>query len=299
MKKYIPKIFDKLIFNKKLINNEAISKVVNIQIKYLFNRSLSKMLKKDLISIVVPYHKKKTFFNETIQSINKQTYKNFEVIIIYDDIDKSELIYVKKILKNFNFKKKLLVNSKNIGAGLSRNKGIKISKGKFVAFCDADDLWNKNKLKTQLKFMKKKKLHFSHSNYYIIDSNSKKIGKFKVPKDISFDQLIKSCDIGLSTVMISKTLIKKNLFSNLRTKEDYLLWIKSTKHLNNLVSINKELVYWRYLKNSLSSSNIQKIRDAYILYRNHLNFSFLFSIFCTFRLSFYALIKKINIYSKI
>ena len=98
--------------------------------------------------------------------------------------------------------------------------------------------------------------------------------------------------------MISKSVVKKNLFSSLKTKEDYLLWLKSIKHLKILKSINKELVYWRYLKNSLSSSNFQKLSDAFRLYKNHLNFSFLFSIYCVFRLSFYALIKKITVYSK-
>ena len=92
------------------------------------------MVKKNFISIIIPYHKKKSFFKETLQSINKQSYKNFEVIIIYDDIDKSELIYVKEILKNYNFKKKLLINNKIIGAGLSSNRGIKNSKGDFIAF---------------------------------------------------------------------------------------------------------------------------------------------------------------------
>jgi len=146
-------------------------------------------MKKDFISIIIPYHKKKSFFKETIKSINNQSYKNFEVIIIYDDSDKSELNYVKKILRNFKFKKKLLINNKTIGAGLSRNKGIKACRGQFIAFCDADDLWTKDKLKIQLKFMKKKNLQFSHSNYYIININSKKIGKFIVPKAISFNQL--------------------------------------------------------------------------------------------------------------
>ncbi len=232
-------------------------------------------------------------------SINKQTYKNFEVIIIYDDIDKSELGYVKKIIKKPKFKKKLIINNKVIGAGLSRNKGIKVSNGEYIAFCDADDLWVKDKLKLQLKFMKKKNILFSHSNYFIIDSKSKKIGEFQAPKNISYNQLIKSCDIGLSTVMISKSLIKNNLFSNLKTKEDYLLWIKLIKYLKNFESVNKNLVYWRQLENSLSSSNTQKLEDAYNLYRNHLNLNFFFSIFCVFRLSFYALLKKIIVYLKI
>ena len=63
--------------------------------------------------------------------------------------------------------------------------------------------------------------------------NSKKVGKLKVPKNISYDQLLKSCDIGLSTVMISRSVIKKNLFSSLKTKEDYLLWLKSIKYLKH------------------------------------------------------------------
>ena len=257
------------------------------------------MFKKNVISIIIPYHKKKNFFKETIESINKQSYKNFEVIIIYDDIDKLELEFVKKILKKSKFKKKLLVNKKIIGAGLSRNKGIKVSKGEFIAFCDADDLWNKDKLKIQLNFMKKENILFSHSNYLIIDNASKKIGNLEVPKNISYNQLIRSCDIGLSTVMISRSLTKDYLFSSLKTKEDYLLWIKLIRQLKNFKSINKDLVYWRYLKNSLSSSNFQKLGDAIKLYRYHLNFSFLFSIFCVLRLSFYALIKKTFIYFKI
>ena len=140
--------------------------------------------------------------------------------------------------------------------------------------------------------MKKENILFSHSNYSIIDYATKKFGNLKVPKNISYSQLIKSCDIGLSTVMISQSLTKNNLFSNLKTKEDYLLWIKLIRHLKNFKSINKDLVYWRFLKNSLSSSNFQKLRDAFELYNNRLNFSFLFSIFCVLRLSFNALIKK-------
>ncbi len=257
------------------------------------------MFKKNFISIIIPYHKKRIFFKETIESINKQSFKNFEVIIIYDDTDKTELDYVKKTIRNLKFRKKLIINNKVIGAGLSRNKGIRVSKGEYIAFCDADDLWNKDKLKIQLSFMKKENILFSHSNYSIIDYASKKIGNLKVPKNISYSQLIKSCDIGLSTVMISQSLTKNNLFSNLKTKEDYLLWIKLIRHLKNFKSINKDLVYWRFLKNSLSSSNFQKLRDAFELYNNRLNFSFLFSIFCVLRLSFNALIKKTIIYFKI
>ncbi len=98
--------------------------------------------------------------------------------------------------------------------------------------------------------------------------------------------------------MVSRSLIKNNLFSNLKTKEDYLLWFKLNKHLRSFIGINKCLVYWRQSENSLSSSNIQKLCDAFKLYKNHLNLSFFFSIYCVYRLSMYALIKKYIIYSK-
>tara|TARA_E500000331_G_scaffold303444_1_gene305934 strand:+ start:79 stop:264 length:186 start_codon:yes stop_codon:yes gene_type:complete len=60
---------------------------------------------KDLITIIIPYFKKKSFFKETINSVYNQTYKNYEVILIYDDIDKSELEYAKYILKKIKKKK--------------------------------------------------------------------------------------------------------------------------------------------------------------------------------------------------
>ena len=111
------------------------------------------------VSIIIAYHKKKLFFEYTINSIFNQTYRNFEVIVVYDDVDHSELRFVKKILKKLP-KYKIIINKKNIGAGLSRNKGIRFAKGQFIAFCDADDLWHIKKLETQIFFMQKKKLIF-------------------------------------------------------------------------------------------------------------------------------------------
>ena len=74
------------------------------------------MLKKDFITVIVPYHKKKFFFQETINSIIKQSYKNYELVVVYDDEDKSDLEHIKKILKSNKKKKiKLIINSKNLG----------------------------------------------------------------------------------------------------------------------------------------------------------------------------------------
>ena len=140
--------------------------------------------KKILLSIIIPYHKKKNFFNSTIKSIYNQTFKNYEVILIYDDNDYGEINYVKNQLKKIK-NRKLIINKKIIGPGLSRNIGIKNAKGKLIAFCDADDIWHKNKLSEQIKFMEKNNLKFSHTSYNIINYKGNKIGQFKIKEKIN------------------------------------------------------------------------------------------------------------------
>ena len=82
-------------------------------------------------SIIIAYYKKKLFFEETINSILNQTYSNFEVILVYDDVDRDELKFVKKILTKLP-RYKVIINKKNIGAGLSRNKGIYFANGQYM-----------------------------------------------------------------------------------------------------------------------------------------------------------------------
>ena len=80
-----------------------------------------------LVSVIVPYFKKKKFIEKTINSIKSQTHKNLEIIIVYDDEDHSDLKLVNKI-KNSDKRIKLIVNKKSLDAGRSRNIGIKKSK---------------------------------------------------------------------------------------------------------------------------------------------------------------------------
>ena len=110
----------------------------------------------DLISVIIPYYKKKEYIASSINSVLKQSYKNLELIIIYDDSNLDDLIVLNNIKKK-DKRIKIFINKKNLGAGLSRNKGIKLSKGNFIAFLDSDDLWSPNKLKKQIFFMKQGK----------------------------------------------------------------------------------------------------------------------------------------------
>jgi teichuronic acid biosynthesis glycosyltransferase TuaG len=252
-------------------------------------------MKKNIISVIIPYFKKRIFFKETIRSIINQSYKNFEIILIYDDTNQNELKFVKDVLKKFR-NKKILINKNNMGPGNSRNKGILKAKGDYIAFCDADDVWKKNKLSSQLNFMKKNKINFSHTSYSIINKYSKNIGEFKIKKELNYLNLLQSCDIGLSTVIASKKILLKNKFCSLKTKEDYELWLRLSKKNNLLLGLDKNLSSWRITENSLSSSLVQKILDSLRLYYCYEKYNILISLFYVVRLTSFALLKKIKIY---
>ena len=247
----------------------------------------------DLISVIIPYYKKKEYIISSINSVLNQTYKNLEIIIIYDDLNKKDLNLLKKIKKK-DKRIKIYINKKNLGAGRSRNKGIKLSKGIFVAFLDSDDLWKKNKLKKQIFFMKKNGINASHTSYTIINSNNKIIGS-RNAKDMSYKLLLKSCDIGLSTVVLKKEIITSKIkFANIKTKEDYVLWLKITFNNNKIFALKDNLTKWRKLEDSLSSSKLQKIYDGYLVYRKYMNFNLLKSFGFLMLLSFNYFLKNIK-----
>ena len=192
----------------------------------------------DLVSIIVPYYKKKKFIKRALLSVLNQSYKKFELILIYDDKNKKDLSYIKKLVK-LDKRILLIVNDKNLGVGFSRNKGIKVSKGKYICFLDSDDFWNKNKIKEQLNFMKNNKVVISHTSYNIVDNN-KKISTRYARNFLNFNSLVFSCDIGCSTVMLKKEILFKNEnFPPLKTKEDFVLWLKLLKKKNKIYSLNK------------------------------------------------------------
>ena len=247
----------------------------------------------DLVSIITPYYKKKKYIELTINSVLQQTYKNFELIIIYDDQNKEDLNLLKNLTKK-DKRIKLYINKKNLGAGRSRNKGIKLCQGSLIAFLDADDLWARNKLKKQIFFMKKSLVDISHTSYHIINSDNKKIGN-RIAKDMNHKLLLSSCDIGLSTVIMKKKIITNKIkFANINTKEDYVLWLKITLDNKKIFALKNNLTKWRKLNDSLSASKIQKLYDGYLVYRKYMNFSLAKSFIYLLLLSFNYGLKELR-----
>ncbi|MBC8302292.1 MAG: glycosyltransferase family 2 protein [Pelagibacterales bacterium] len=245
-----------------------------------------------LVSVIVPYYKKIDYIKKSINSILSQTFKDFEIILIYDDSELNDLSFINKEYGE-NSKIKIIKNSVNFGAGVSRNIGIEKSSGKIIAFLDADDIWLPQKLEKQTNFMIENKFDFTFCNYEKKISTDKYI-KVKSQKNrLGYDDLIKSCDIGLSTVLLNREIIKNELFPPIKTKEDYVAWLKITKENIYAYNLDESLVIWNQVKNSLSSNFLQKISDGFKVYYTYEKFSIIKSLYCLFKLSVNSLKRKI------
>ena len=247
----------------------------------------------DLVSVIIPYHKKRNFVKETIISVINQSYDNLEILIIYDDTNLNDLEFIKEVSKK-DKRIKIINNNKILGAGLSRNIGIEQSNGKYIAFIDADDTWVSDKLKDQISFMKKNDYQISHTSYFIIDEKKKIIGQRKARDLLSVNEVLKSCDIGLSTVIIEKKVIIKTSakFPPLVTKEDFVLWLTLLEKNYKFYAYDSNLTNWTDSKNSLSSSTIQKLFDGFKVYNSYMHFNIIKSLYYLICLSLNYLKKK-------
>jgi len=248
-----------------------------------------------LVSVIMPYYNKKNYFLKSINSVLKQTYTNLEILIIYDDQNRSDLEYIKNCIKN-DLRVKIIFNDNNKGAAYSRNKAISIACGEYIAFLDCDDYWETNKIEAQLNFMLTHGCDFSHTTYQVINYKGKIVSTIKARSTLKYKELLKSCDIGLSSVILKRKLLNDMKFPELKTKEDFVLWLRLAKESVVLAGLDKPLMYWRRTSNSLSSSILQRLKDAFKVYHLYEKKNFFYSVFCVIRLSTYAFIKKINLY---
>ena len=243
------------------------------------------------VSVIIPYYKKINYIKKTINSVLNQTFQDFEIILIYDDDILDDLITLENEYKK-NPKIKIIKNSNNLGAGISRNIGIKHASGEIISFLDADDFWLPEKLNKQIKFMNENNYDFTFCNYEKKLSEKKNIKIVSLKKKIGYKDLIRSCDIGLSTVSIKKKILIDNLFPPLKTQEDYVAWLKITKKNSYAYNFPESLVIWNKSKNSLSSNFFQKIKDAFKVYNIYEEFNIIKSLYCLFLLCLNSLKRK-------
>ncbi|WP_299883717.1 glycosyltransferase family 2 protein [uncultured Lacinutrix sp.] len=235
---------------------------------------------KALVSIITPLYNSESFITETISSILNQTYKNWELILVDDcSIDKTVELIQELVLKHKNIK--LLKNKSNSGAAVSRNNGINIAKGDFIAFLDADDLWKPQKLEKQIQFMHEENCNVCFCSYEQIDESSKPLNILvKALPILSYKKLLKTNYLGNLTGIYNAKTLGKITTPNLRKRQDWLLWLAAIKKSGKPArSIQESLAYYRVRKGSISSNKISLLKYNYLVYKKGLGFSTLKSCY--------------------
>ena len=184
----------------------------------------------ELVSIIMPSYNTADFISMTIESVLKQTYKNWELLIVDDcSTDNTDEVVAKYDDKRIIY----LKNKKNSGAAVSRNKALKNAKGKWIAFLDSDDLWYSIKLEEQIKFMEKNKYSFSYTNYREVDENGRENGvEVTGPKKITKRGMYHYCWPGCLTVMYDAEKVGKIQIADIKKNNDYAMWLKVIKKAN-------------------------------------------------------------------
>ena len=182
----------------------------------------------ELVSIVMPSYNTEKYILASIKSVQEQTYKKWELIIVDDCSTDNTLEIVKKHIEETKESRiRLLSNEKNSGAAISRNYALREAKGRWIAFLDSDDLWEPDKLEKQLRFMVEHNYRFSYTGYQEIDNYGKETGcVVSGPKHISKFGMYSFCWPGCLTVMYDREAIGLLQIADIKKNNDYAMWLK-------------------------------------------------------------------------
>lgn len=220
------------------------------------------------VSIIMPAYNSEVFLSETIQSVICQTYNNWELLII-DDCSTDDSRLIAKQHSKLDPRIKLLVNKTNSGPAITRNYGIQEASGRFIAFLDSDDLWDKEKLSKQINFMISNNYHFTYSYYSQITEQGNFIKNIdNLPNRVSYKSSMKSNKIGCLTAIFDVEFFGKVYMENLKNRQDYTLWLKLLKKEKYAYCFQEILAYYRIRENSISSNKYKLIKYHWIIYRN-------------------------------
>lgn len=248
-----------------------------------------------LVSVVMPMYNSEKTIAESIESVTKQTYRDFELIVVDDDSSDSSYEIVKSIA---DIEPKVIVikNHHTKGASGARQTAIDVAKGGYIAFLDSDDIWHPEKLEKSIQFMEKHDYAFIYTDYYIFKNKLTDFYGFKyeTPNSISYNDLLKYCPIGCLTVVLKEDIIRGVTFRDY-PKEDYLYWLDILRNDHKAHRLPQALSFYRTGHQSISSNKFKEIkRQFYIIHHLH-DISILRSFLCIAIYAINGIIKNINI----
>ena len=246
----------------------------------------------ELVSIITPTWNCGRWIAETIQSVQTQTYSNWEMLIVDDCSTDNTHEIVERFMAD-DSRIKYFCNEKNSGAALSRNLALREAKGRWIAFLDSDDLWVPEKLERQIQFMTENNYAFSYHKYSEIDEQSKDLGiMVSGIKHISKWKQFDYCWQGCLTVMYDTKTVGLIQIADIKKNNDYAIWLKAIKKADCYL-LNECLAKYRKRTGSISNhSYIKLIKWHYKLFRKAENQNLIISAFNTFRNICFGIYKK-------
>lgn len=227
-------------------------------------------MREKLISVIIPTYNRVNYLRISVNSVIQQTYKNIEIIIVDDcSTDNTENIINRVQDKRIRY----LRNKENIGAGASRNRGIKEAKGEFIAFLDDDDEWLPKKLEKQMLLFNLLPDDYGlvYCGHIIYDMNGDLIGRKKSQyRGNVLREILNGCILGGSTPLIRKTVFSKVGYnnSNLKSSIDWEMWIRIAENYK-FDFVDEYLVKYIIHEDQISTKRKNRIEDLELIYKSH------------------------------
>lgn len=221
----------------------------------------------NLVSIIMPLYNGEKFIKITLESVLKQTYKNWELLITNDGSkDSSPKIVEEYIKKDERIK---LFNQINRGSAAARNNSLKEAKGKYIVFLDSDDIWEDNFLEKQIKFLKEKNASLVFSSYRRINEEGKEIlDPFIVPEKVGYKNLLKTCSLTCLTSIYDREKTGIVYFNEeLKSlRDDYVMWLTMLKKIDFAYGNKEILASYRIFLNSTTGKKFKVLKPQFLVY---------------------------------
>ena len=245
------------------------------------------------VSIITPCYNSSKFLQQTVDSVLNQTFTDWEWLITDDKSTDNSVEIIRKVNDE---RIKLTVAEKNGGAGHARNLSLEKATGRFITFLDADDFWEPNFLEEMVSFMKKENAELAYSNYSRCDENLiPKIEDFKADKNVTFNNLLKTCRLSLLSSMYDSQRVGKEFFPERSKREDHVMWLNLLKKIPVGKPLPKTMAKYRMHASSISRKKTNIMLDQYLVYKDYMKFSTLKSMYYTANWAFNGFMK----YSKL
>ena len=244
-----------------------------------------------LVSVVMPAYNAAAFIEEAIDSVVKQTVQNWELIVI-DDCSKDNTRDVVLAVAEKDSRVRLVCNEQNMGVAKTRNRGLEMCGGQYVALLDSDDYWKPTLLEKMIARAEETTADIVYCSYEMVDEQGEKVcNDFVVPPKTSFEESIVRSVITCSTVLMTSKLAKENRFPVNMYHEDIALWFQLLRDGAVARGVPEVLAAYRQRRNSRSADKLITACRRWPIYRKHLRLPFFRSIGVMIRYGYYGLIK--------